>query len=292
MECSIEKTIEITTEVNWEQTLERDSGKAVTVANGDEHSWEIGSETEIKSGFKIDIEGGGDAEVKPGAPMSGGGMGGEGEFKFTANKEFEWTQHITAGGGGTSSHSDEVATETVNIKGSGIANSKGKADSITCSASIEVEPNSLVDYDIVQQVVNETYRTFTDIKFTKCSFYYQSEEEKSLGIDDTEHFIYQYNVPGILITKKAEKCSVRFYRSDPINPSSLKCDEAQKRFGYYNFGTYIPMCVPNSGGGYDWNPCQCDYGDGWTNAKCNCVDKTSGILIEGKAQIIYGNQDW
>ena len=173
----------------------------------------------------------------------------------------------------------------------GVSISDSKAESITCSGSTTVGPNAMVDYDIEQTIVNETYRTYTDIKFTKCSFFFRKDSEKSLSIDDTEHFIYQYNVPGILMVKQAQKCSVRFYNSVPLNPSSKKCDAAQKSYAY-EYDTYTPQCVANSAGGYDWRKCQCDYGFALTQATCNCVDPTNGILIPGKSHVMDGKEDW
>ena len=172
----------------------------------------------------------------------------------------------------------------------GGSQSDTKTDSITCSGSTEVSPNSMVDYDIEQTIVNETYRTFTDIKFTKCSFFFREDSEKSLTVDDTDHFIYQFNVPGVLLVKQAQKCSVRFYASVALNPSTLKCDDAQKQWAF-KYDTYTPQCIKNNNGGFDWSPCQCDYGHSLTQALCNCVDPTNGILIPGKSHVMDTNEN-
>ena len=93
------------------------------------------------------------------------------------------------------------------------------------------------------------------------------------------------------MVKQAEKCSIRFYASVKLNPSSLKCDEAQKVWAY-KYDTYTPQCLPNEAGGYDWNKCQCSYGDSRTQTTCNCVDPSNGILIPGKSHVMDGDEDW
>eukprot|EP01084_Bolivina_argentea_P252167 423210_1 len=143
---------------------------------------------------------------------------------------------------------------------------------ISCSSSIKVKPLQSVLYSIEKKEVLNTFQTFTDIRLTKCSYYYDESTNRD---NNLEHFIFIRDIPGNIKTRRSASCSIQYEQTQYIE-KPMTCADAL-RIKYINSNTYIgdfanteyiPLCNPDNN--LLWDGCQCDNLK--NPSKCQCVD--------------------
>eukprot|EP00490_Sorites_sp_Unknown_P025207 CAMPEP_0114655618 /NCGR_PEP_ID=MMETSP0191-20121206/11237_1 /TAXON_ID=126664 /ORGANISM="Sorites sp." /LENGTH=152 /DNA_ID=CAMNT_0001871439 /DNA_START=4137 /DNA_END=4596 /DNA_ORIENTATION=+ len=145
MSCSVEKSVEKSTSISWEHSLETDKEHSVVVANGTSGSSTKHDVASFTGSLGLAGEFGGKFKAEIGIPFAGGEIGPEFEFKGTVEGGFEGTHEFGTDTETAQEQSMEESHGTTKITMTGVSNEESLAESISCSAEIEVDPNSMVD---------------------------------------------------------------------------------------------------------------------------------------------------
>ena len=142
---------------------------------------------------------------------------------------------------------------------------------MSCSGSVSVPPLHSVQYTVTSANAGAESTSYSDIRLTKCSAAFQN------GMSNESLYIYLYDVPGATKTVSGDSCSVEYSIAE-YEPAPMRCDEVAKMTNV-ELGTqiYAPICNRDSPA--RWEPCQCGYGDHWTEVNCICVDEEFGVPL-------------
>eukprot|EP01084_Bolivina_argentea_P113936 202960_1 len=257
--CAASKSYAYSYSASWESATSSSDSRGIEIAQGYEagSSWEIGSSVtlggEAKVGAEVDVKGVGKATTE-------------------ATTKWEGSFSSTFGASASFSRSRTSSRETTFERSFSKTTDKTTETTISCEASVEVGPFEELNYDVIKAVARSKFQTFTDFKFTKCSYI--------LDPDDTNpnHFVYLMNIPGDLDFTETTSCSITFYEPKYIQAGQLTCREAQKIKGINELSTYVPFCNPDNT--EQWDSCQCEIGDKWTDQTCFCVDPSTGLATD------------